>query len=181
MLVAVATLLMAITPAHACDCVGSTVEERVDRSQLVLIADVISLTEPGAIVQVEHYLKGSGEAVIEVGGRRALGLCGFFDDASIGETCLLFGFESRPESGAPLGTSLCSGNAQLTGDFAGDIAAQRIAEVEAVTGPGQPPDNALPIAPAEDDDFPREAFWAAAILLPVAFLATATFTPWRRR
>lgn len=37
-----------------------------------------------------------------------------------------------------------------------------------------------PTAPA-DDDIPREVFWAFAILFPIAFLTTATLSPWRRR
>jgi hypothetical protein len=178
-LATVAVMFSAITPAHACICVtGETKQERVERSHTILVGQIAEVANRSVTVSVERFLKGSGETPLAVGN---LASCGA--RLSLDQRYILFLHISPPPLGrGDLETSMCSWNVYLAGGRIGEeIAARLVADVEAITGPGQPPDNAEPIAPAEDGDFPREAFWALAIVLPIALLAAATLSRWRRR
>ena len=188
----VAVLFAAITPAHACSCAQLSVEESVANADIVAIATVTRMVsapelrgddgiqDSDGLASVERYLKGAGPAEITVDDPVGDGDCGFLDETHIGERHLFF---LTTDDGA-YKTHLCAGNALLTGEFVDEPTVNAyVAEVEAVTGPGQAPDDSgQPTGSTEDgDDLPREAFWALAILLPFIFLATATLSPWRRR
>jgi len=185
----VAILFAAITPAHACSCAQPSVEETVANADIVAIATVSRLVDDAdggfadvpdldGVATVERYLKGTGPAEITVDDPIGDGDCGFLDETDVGERHLFF---LTTDDGA-YRTHLCAGNALLTGEFVDEPTVNAyLAEVEAVTGLGQAPDGSDPIAPTDDVNLPREAFWAAAILLPIAFLATATLSPWRRQ
>ncbi|MCH8815969.1 MAG: hypothetical protein IH957_12930 [Chloroflexi bacterium] len=185
----VAILFSAVTPAHACSCAQPSVEEIVANADIVAIATVTRLVDAtemwgitgvpdrDGIASVERYLKGSGPAEITVDDPSGDGDCGFLDETDVGERHLFF---LTTDDGA-YKTHLCSGNALLTGEFVDeDTVNAYLAEVEAVTGPGHPPDGVDPTSTA-DNDLPREVFWALAILLPIAVLATATLVAARRR
>jgi hypothetical protein len=185
----VAVLFSAITPAHACSCAQLSVEETVANADVVAIGMVTDLLVLGpnvdaargdvdALVSVSTYLKGSGPPSIAVDDPVGDGDCGFIDETDVGERLLFF----LTTSEGVYKTNLCAGNALLTGEFVDEPTVNAyLAEVEAVTGPGQPPDTDEPTPPAEDDDLPREAFWALALALPIAFLVGATLSPWRRK
>ncbi|MFQ5474068.1 MAG: hypothetical protein ACE5FA_14455, partial [Dehalococcoidia bacterium] len=119
------------------------------------------------------YLKGLGPGALPV----FFGLgssCDYNDLYVPGDDFLLF--LQRPEAHSPTehSTYACAGNANLTtGDTLTSIPVDDyLIDVKAATGPGLPPDHS---------DLPREAFWALAIILPIAFLAAATLAASRRR
>lgn len=196
-LATVAILFSAITPAYACSCAQLSVEETVANADVVAIATVTRLVDDietydgeeaggvarggvpdsDGIASVERYLKGSGPAEITVDDPIGDADCGFLDETDLGERHLLF---LTTDEGV-YKTHLCAGNALLTGEFVDEPTVNAyLAEVEAITGPGQPPDDSGPTTPT-DDDLPREAFWALAILIPIAFLTAATLSLRRRR
>jgi hypothetical protein len=189
LLVTTAIVFSAITPAHACSCIQLSVEQTVVNADVIAVARITGLVDDeldprplivdkDGLAAVERYLKGSGPSAITVDDPSDGGVCGFLGEGAVGERFLFF---LTTDSGG-YKTNLCAGNALLTGEFVDEPTVNAyLAEVEAITGPGQPPDDDGPAVPTEDDDLPREAFWALAIVLPFVFLAAATLTPWRRR
>lgn len=188
-LVTTAILLSAVTPAYACSCAQPSIEDTVANADVVAVATVTRLvddadggfggiTDLDGIASVERYLKGSGPAEITIDDPAGDGDCGFLDETDVGERHLFF--LTTDEDAYK--TNLCAGNALLTGEFVDEPTVNAyLAEIEAITGPGQAPDDSAPIAQTEDDGIPREVFWAFAILLPIAFLATAALVASRRR
>jgi len=186
----VAILFSAITPAHACSCAQLSVEESVTNADIVAIATVTRMVsapelrgddgvqDSDGIASVERYLKGSGPVEITVDDPVGDGDCGFLDETHVGERHLFF----LTTDDGPYRTHLCAGNAVITGKFVDEPTVNAyVAEVEAITGPGQAPDDSQqPTDSTDDDNLPREAFWALAILLPFAFLAGATLVASRR-
>jgi hypothetical protein len=214
----VAILFAAITPAHACSCAQISVEDSVANANIVAIATVTRMVsapelrgdagvqDSDGLASVERYLKGSGPAEITIDDPVGDGDCGFLDETHVGERHLFF---LTTDDGA-YKTHLCAGNALLTGEFVDEPTVNAyVAEVEAITGSGQAPndvqptdppvgdgsfpinqtevgvvqtleDDALQLTPADADDLPREAFWALAIVLPFVFLAAATLVASRR-
>lgn len=185
-----------VTPARACYCALSPerLAEPEQVASLVADTDVITIGTmaeiiPGtgyladrtgdvdAIVEAQRYLKGAGPERITVDDPADNGSCGFINQDSHNERYLLF----LTVSGERYETHLCAGNAILSnGRLAPLDAGEYVAAVEAITGPGQPPDDTPVKEPTTGDDIPREAMWIAAVVLPIAFLAAATFV-WRRQ
>ncbi|MCH8815968.1 MAG: hypothetical protein IH957_12925 [Chloroflexi bacterium] len=178
----VAPLFSSVAPATACICLptATTTEERIASSKLVVVGDVVSRTDSGAIVSVELYLKGSGPTYIEVHDPPG-GECGVF--RQLGDRFVLF-LNTDEGSDEPPRTSSCFGNIRLGGQSPGGPHVDRLL---AITGPGQPPDDAAENDPqpidrdVKDDDLPHEVFWPLALVLPIALLTAATLSPWRRR
>jgi len=185
-----------VAPAHACSCAVQPVAERLAFYSHVVVGTVTALTDDGelsypdkdAVFAVERYLKGSGAEEI-VADDPVGDDCGFFGEASVGQRYVLFlsndDLFGNSDDGA-LYTHLCAGN-----EIASDAL---IAEVEAVTGSGVPPDDGEPVpdpsTPVEDvvplseetDDaeFPLLPVAVAATLGPLVLLAGAVFV-WRRK
>jgi hypothetical protein len=179
-----------VAPAHACSCAVQPVAERVAFYSHVVVGTVIGLTDDAnehsspdkdALVSVERYLKGSGADEIVADDPVGGGDCGFFGEASVGRRYVLFlgtdDIFGNSDVGA-LYTHLCAGN-----EIASDAL---IAEVEAVTGPGVPPDDVgavpgpgTPSEEADGADFPLLPVAVAAMLGPLGLLAGAAFV-WRR-
>jgi len=193
-------LFSSITPAHACSCAVQPVAERLAFYNHAVVGTVLRLVDDpsegyaegypdkDAVVSVERYLKGSGPAEIVADDPVGDADCGFFSEGSVGQRYVLFlgsdAIFGNSDDGA-LYTHLCAGN-----EIASDAL---IAEVEAVTGSGVPPNDDEPVpgpsTPVEDvvplseetDDaeFPLLPVAVAATLGPLALLAGAAFV-WRR-
>ena len=156
--------------AYACSCIETTVEERVENADVVAIGTVVSLyedetTEDGifvdmdGVVKVRAYYKGSGPSEIAVDDPADEGVCGIIGDDSVGREAVLF---LELSDGKYL-THLCAGSQIIYGDE--DFLAGTIAEIEAVTGPGQPPDG----SPPHDEPTEHTESTPWAIILPLAF------------
>ncbi len=183
--VAVAALLSAGVPsAHACSCVVRTTQAYLDGADVVAVGTIIRLIDDKDIgdgpndldarVSVARYLKGSGPAEITVDDPPSGGTCGFLDDGDLGKTYLLF----LTGSDSPFESNLCSGNTLLVGPAPED-GQGRLDEVEALTGPGAPP-NAGPAPSQSGTDVP----WLAIGLgsgLGAALLLAASIIVVRRR
>lgn len=184
-IVALAVLLSASAPsAHACSCAPFTTQGYVDQADVIAIGTIIQLIDDKDIgdgpndldarVSITRYLKGSGPAEITVDDPPSGGTCGFLDDGDLGETYLLF----LTGSDSPFESNLCSGNTMLIGPTPEDGQA-RLNEVEALTGPGAPPEVA-PAPSGSGSDVP----WLAIGLgsgLGAALLLAASITVVRRR
>jgi hypothetical protein len=156
--------------AYACSCIETTVEERVQSADVVAIGTVVSLyedetTEDGifvdmdGVVRVSAYYKGSGPSEIAVDDPADEGVCGIIGDDSVGREAVLF---LELSDGEYL-THLCAGSQIIHGDE--DVLAETIAAIEAVTGPGQPPDG----SPPHDEPTEHTASTPWAVILPLAF------------
>ncbi len=156
--------------AYACSCIETTVEERVQSADVVALGTVVSLyedetTEDGifvdmdGVVRVSAYYKGSGPSEIAVDDPAHEGVCGILGDDSVGREAVLF---LELSDGEYL-THLCAGSQIIYGDE--DFLAGTIAEIEAVTGPGQPPDG----APPHDEPTEHTESTPWAVILPLAF------------
>jgi hypothetical protein len=163
-LAAVATLLTAITPVHACSCAIPPTDELVEGADVVARATItarVPAADPvplgtfdadfDALATVDRYYKGTGPADIVIDDT-GLQTCRFLGLDNLGESHLLFLWL---EDGI-LKTHLCSGNLRLTGEYsAGDYGAKILADVEAITGPGKPPD-APEATPRPTEHVPRD-------------------------
>nr|AUF80927.1 hypothetical protein S36_0540 [uncultured bacterium]AUF80948.1 hypothetical protein S37_0561 [uncultured bacterium] len=156
--------------AYACSCIETTVEERVQSADVVAIGTVVSLyedetTEDGifvdidGVVRVSAYYKGSGPSEIAVDDPAHEGVCGIIGDDSVGREAVLF---LELSDGEYL-THLCAGSQIIHGDE--DVLAGTIAAIEAVTGPGQPPDG----SPPHDEPTEHTESTPWAVILPLAF------------
>ena len=145
-LVAVAAFLSASVPsAHACSCVPFTAQGYVDGADVIAIGTVIQLigdedtgdgpNDLDARVSVTSYLKGTGPAEIVVDDPPSGASCGFLDEGDLGDTYLLF----LTGSGSPFESTICSGNVSLDGSTP-EHGQERLDEVQAITGPGVPPE-----------------------------------------
>ncbi len=172
-----APLLTTSDTAYACSCAPTTVEERVERSDVVAIGTVISLYEDettdgsgggfivdmDGVVSVDTYYKGSGPPEIAVDDPAHGGTCGIIGPDTVGLDAVLF---LNLSDGAYV-TGLCHGSRFFD---EGSSPALIIADIEAVTGPGQPPEGPPPQAsppPEEPAEHTESTPWA--IVLPLAF------------
>jgi hypothetical protein len=173
--------------AYACSCIPTTVEERVQSADVVAIGTVVSLyedetTEDGifvdmdGVVRVSAYYKGSGPSEIAVDDPADEGVCGIIADDSVGREAVLF---LTLDDGEYL-THLCAGTQFFSSTD--DFLAGTIAEIEAVTGPGQPPDESPPQEePTEgDESTPWAVILPLAFLIPLAVLIVPAFLLRRR-
>jgi hypothetical protein len=184
-LVAIAATLLPATapPAYACTCAPDTSpQDHIAAANIIVIGTVVGLVDGSessgpiadhdALVSVERYLKGSGPASIVADDPPHGGLCGYFDDASIGKRHVLF----LSGDSIPPRTSLCSGNA-LVGDYVpGQSAPGGVLDaIMAMTGPGSPPDT-----PADNSDGPWPAVGLWSVLGAAALLAASAYALHRR-
>ncbi len=165
-----APLQSASDTAYACSCIETTLEERVQSADVVAIGTVVSLYEDetidglggGMLVDtdgvfaIDTYYKGSGPSEIAVDDPPDGGTCGFVSGDSIGQEAVLF-LELR--DGEYL-THLCAGTRIFYSTD--DVLAGTIAGIEAITGPGVPPDDVTP-----EDEHTVSTPWA--VVLPLAF------------
>lgn len=168
--------------AYACSCLQLSVEESVQAADVVAIGTVVSVYEDqtteglgsgrlidmDGLVRVSTYYKGSGPHEIAVDDPPDSGTCGVITERDIGQEIILFLWL---DAGEYL-THLCSGSHFIYGND--DLRAAALAEIEAVTGPGQPPDGAPPQAspPQEEPEAPedeRDESTPWVIILPLAF------------
>jgi len=174
-----APLQTASDTVYACSCHGTTVEERVESADVVAIGTVVSLYEDETIdglglvdidgvVSVSTYYKGSGPSEIAVDDPAHGGVCGIIGPESVGREAMLF----LNLSDDVYVTGLCHGTQFFSAEGSGR--AQIVADIEAVTGPGQAPEDPPPQAspPSEDPESPEEEHtedtpWA--VILPIAF------------
>ncbi len=172
---------------YACSCIETTVEERVQSSDVVAVGTVLSVYEDqtagsgdgmfadvDGLVRVSTYYKGSGPSEIAVDDPPSGGTCGVIGSDSVGPEAVLF----LELSGGEYGTSLCAGT-QFYGDDG--VSAQVIAGIEAVTGPGVAPEGPPPQdEPAEHaEGTPWEIVLPLAFAIPLAVLFVPAFV--RRR
>ncbi|MEX2599486.1 MAG: hypothetical protein WD533_07510 [Dehalococcoidia bacterium] len=135
-----ALLVLAVQPppAQALSCAGMPIEEYVEWADAVMVGAIESIHEPvsdnrpEADVRVERYLKGAGPDLVPVRSGSPM-IAGelVWGEGDIGRKYLFF----VREEGAHYETNLCRGTAAL--DQAGGQT--RLAEAQAVTGPGVSP------------------------------------------
>ena len=171
-----APLLSASDTAYACSCAAlPTVEERVRSADVVAIGTVVSVYEEritvdsksgqGEIINtngvfaIGAYYKGTGPAEMAVNDPISNGGCGLVSSNSVGREAVLF----LDLSGGDYRTHLCAGSHFISPDEVSR--AETIAEIEAVTGPGVPPDDVAPHD--EPTDHTESTPWA--VVLPLAF------------
>ncbi len=165
-----APLQTASDTAYACSCAPQTVEEQVAAADIVAVGTLVSLYEDETIdgmglvdmdgvVSVSTYYKGSGPSEIAVDDPAHGGVCGIIGEDSVGRDAVMY-LELR--DGEYL-THLCAGSQINYGDK--DFLAGTIAAIEAVTGPGIPPNE----APPQDDPADHTESTPWAIILPLAF------------
>jgi len=141
-----------------------------------------------ATLEIERYLKGSGP------GRLQVIYTDRFDRASfdqlldysdhVGQKQLLFLHVWDPPVSETPAVSRCDSNLILDAprDSYGDELVRLLAAVEAITGPGRPPDESLSrLRLPNDPSFPYLPAAVAATLGPLAFLAGAAFVWGRKR
>ena len=167
--------LQASDTAYACSCAAlPTVEERVRSADVVAIGTVVSVYEEritvdsksgqgelidiDGVVRVSTYYKGTGPAEIPVNDP-LIGACGFLSSESVGREAVLF----LDLSDGDYRTHLCAGSHFISPDEVSR--AETIAEIEAVTGPGQPPE----VSPPHDDPAEHTESTPWAVVLPLAF------------
>ena len=187
---AVGLLARSAAPVAACSCVSFTPEEAVSLAQVILVGEPVSLSQtPSRIVKernlshdigartkaqvrVERYLKGNGPDVVEVLGDTCVG--GFGTESTGRQYLLLLRFDNQF---APIPTADgCLGSSAVAYPWGISLS-----EVEAITGPGDAPDDSLDQPrPPDVGGFPIVAAAALAITGPVAFLLIAAFV-WPRR
>ena len=162
-------LQMASNTAYACSCIPQTVEEQVAAADIVAVGtlvslyedesiDAIGLVDMDGIVSVTTYYKGSGPSEIAVNDPPDGGTCGLIGDDSVGREAVMY----LELSGDEYLTHLCAGS-QI--DYGDGFLTQTIAQIEAITGRGQPPDG----APPHDETTEGDASTPWAIILPLAF------------
>ena len=163
--------LQASNTAYACSCAETTVEERVQSADVVAIGTVVSLYEDetidglglvdiDAVVSLSHYYKGSGPSEVAVDDPPNGGVCGIIGEGSAGREAVLF---LTLDDGEYL-THLCAGTQFF--NSTDHFLAETIAAIEAVTGPGVPPDDVTP----QDEATDGNASTPWAIILPLAFI-----------
>ena len=156
LLATAAVLLSAAVPsAYACSCAALTARQHIENADVIAIGKVIRLNETSeqfppvegksdgavpdldAVVLVQRYLKGDGPTEIAVDDPPSGGACGFLEEASLGETYLLF----LKGQSSPFETNICAGSGQLAGEARDQ---QFLEEVVAITGRGAAPEEHFP-------------------------------------
>ena len=166
-----APLQSASHTAYACSCLSQTVEESVQAADVVALGTVVSLYEDetiddlglvdiDAVVSMSTYYKGSGPHEIAVDDPANGGVCGLIDEGSVGREAVLF---LTLDDGEYM-THLCAGTQFFSSTD--DFLAETIAAIEAVTGPGVPPDDLTPND--EPTEHTESTPWA--VILPLAFI-----------
>ena len=178
-----APLQTASDRAYACSCAPTTVEERVLSADVVAIGTLTSLYEDrmtvpfkdgeigivdaDGVFAIDTYYKGSGPSDIAVDDPPDGGTCGFVSSDSVGREAVLF----LELSDGEYVTHICAGSHFIYGDQ--DFRAETIAGIEAVTGPGQPPDGPPQASPPQEEPESPEDEHAVstpwAVILPIAF------------
>ena len=193
-LIAVAALLFSsVAPAGALGCPAPVGNLRETAADLIVVGEIESEAERTYTFTVERYLKGSGPAAISVDRPPSEDPTSPFVYMSPDRKLLLFLLE---DAGGPEAYRVmpCAGGSLPDGDA--NINAY-LASTLTITGPGQPPYDAEPepaqLEPPDDagppaqtdgestDALPRAPMWAAAIVLPLLFLAGAMLLASRRR
>ncbi len=134
--------------AYACSCIETT-----EGPESGMFPDM------DGVVRVSAYYKGSGPSEIAVDDPPHQGVCGIIGDDSVGREAVLF---LELSDGEYL-THLCAGSQIIHGDEG--VLAETIAAIEAVTGPGQPPDGSRP----HDEPTEHSESTPWAVILPLAF------------
>lgn len=185
-----------LAPAGANLCPYFETERVVKSSDLIVIATPESKDGNVYTTTVERYLKGSGASFISV--LEGVPLLAPLTDASLGRTTLLFLYDSDSTHAGNIvyAAHPCKGGTLPEGYD--PLETSMVAEVVAVTGPGQPPNDAPPLIPNTGDlriglepgaaptiepggpNPPSEIMWLAAALIPLAFLGAAALAPRRR-
>ena len=133
---ALSFLTLAPTPAYACSCVAGSTEEYVDRADVVVGGRFVARDEPGRVVssldpvtytvEVDRVYRGAASAELEVLTAVSGASCGL-EGIALGRPYLVY----ATYEGTELWAGLCGGTTAATPGL--------LREVEAVTGPAQPP------------------------------------------
>lgn len=184
-----ALLFSSVTPAAACSCAYLRAHEMVEFADVIAVGTVTRIDAPdfprGVSFATERYLKGTGPSEIEV--KSALPQCGFIPALALSDRYVLF---AQLQAGE-YSSSVCHGNLPLAADADFHFPSYSLAEIEALTGHGEPPIVDSPVELNYGQQFfgediepanpPNALMWLAAAAVPIAFLAGATLAPWRRR
>ncbi len=153
-----APLQAASDTAYACSCIETTIEERVDQSQLVFVGTLDRLDGTTPVFAVQQYYKGSGPAELSVRDPVGGGACSYFPEGGGGRGPYLV-FARQVEGG--YATNLCAGNDSV-GTPSYDAS---VTEVASITDPNQPPDG----SPQDEPPGEHTESTPWAIILPIAF------------
>jgi hypothetical protein len=199
-------LAQTATPVAACSCIAPTAEVAVEQAHVILIGEPVALSKtPSFLVQrhdaqyeygllnratirAERYLKGSGPETIEVLGDICSGILGI-DSLGLSHLLVLrydpwlLGYDESLLRNEELQHRLpvadgCLGSGVIGHGYVSPFS---LAELEEITGHGEPPNNSLaePL-PHAKEGLRDVAAVTAAIIIPVAFLFAAACA-WPRR
>lgn len=170
LLVALPLWAVTATPAYACSCMSSTLEEQVAQADLIVVGttvhvrdDAISSISQTATFVVAGYVKGSGPPILEHQTGVQSEACQYLTE--IGGRYLLL---LRSRDDGPYLTSTCSGNLDVTSED-GETASAYIDEIGLILHPGV--DVADLPAPAPPLDPGSRDFLPGVILSTAAFAA----------
>lgn len=184
-------VLAAPAPAFACSCAGGGATQFVKWADVVVVGEVTGITPPPErevmssgdpatyAVAVERVLAGQAGATVEVRSAVSGASCGL-EGIEVGRDYVLFA-SYQDIGGEPtevLWANLCGGTAPASASF--------VAEVEAVTGAGSPPEPATggpDPEPADDSSTPSGGVpgWAWGGVVAAAVAGTAGVLAVRRR
>lgn len=201
---------LGVPKAHACSCINATTQQAVHLSAVILVGAPVSFGKtpsrlvkegdvyyqygerPQATIHVDRYLKGRGPSTVDVVDDSCVGAIASDHVGEAHLLILLLGDNELMVSGC-----LGSGPVSMTRgpNCLGPttpptpkeciermtVTNPLLAEVEAITGPGVPPDDTLPRAGPPDTAFPYVLIAIAAALAPAAFLALRAAHEWGRR
>jgi hypothetical protein len=189
-------LVVTAAPASACSCVSADTAQFVRWSDVVVRGTLVEIEEPGQsgtwsstdpttfTFEVAEVFRGRVGTTLEVESPVSGASCGLEGMATGQEYLLFAGYQDLfGEATETLHASLCGGT--------GGAGTQRVAEVEAVTGPGRLPEDdagsapgAAPGSPAAPAPSPEAAsgvwVWGSGAGLLLAVVA-ATLVVGRRR
>ena len=137
-------VLAAPTPAFACSCVMADTPQFVTWADVVVVGEVTEITPPPEravmssgdpatyTVDVDEILKGTSPGTVDVRSAVSGGSCGL-EGIEVGREYVVFAAyqDIEGKQTEELWASLCGGTTGASDS--------KVAEVEAVTGPGHPP------------------------------------------
>lgn len=140
---AVSTLVVFGSPAHACSCAGSSPAGHAQRADAVFTGQVVSVDDPdgdkrvvssGRLVvldvEVDRVFKGEVDPQVRIGTAASSASCGL-GDLSVGEPLVFFATVESPREPGLLHSTLCHGT--------GPAQPGLVADLEAALGEPAPP------------------------------------------
>ena len=162
-LLAASALVLAVPapPASACSCATGTFEDHAEGGDVIFRGAVVDTSEQdnGMVTytfDVDEVFQGGTGATTEIRSAKSGAACGL-EYVEIGDDLLVFAYPLDEPRDA-LGSGLCGGTQDAT--------PRVLRQIEAVTGPGQPPD---PGSTRIDDDEAAQPFIPYRVMATIGF------------